>query len=124
MLYLLYMKDISKSYLSKKINKLNKKIHRAENQNDENKIWWRKMKLEKLQDKLPPFNYDEARQILKSEVGDTQFNQISNFTEPTIPTLPRFLAIFPDNSMESLSEDAAVIITESEPTPLVNSKIS
>ena len=26
-IYLLYMKDISKSYLSKKINKLNKKIH-------------------------------------------------------------------------------------------------
>ena len=31
------MKNISKSYLSKKINKLNKKIHRAEDQNDENK---------------------------------------------------------------------------------------
>ena len=46
------MKDISKSYLSKKINKLNKKIHRAENQNDENKIWWRKMKLEKLKHKM------------------------------------------------------------------------
>ena len=56
MLYLLYMKDISKSYLSKKINKLNKKIHRAEDQNDGNKIWWRKMKLEKLKYKLSKIN--------------------------------------------------------------------
>ena len=51
-LYLIYMKQISKSYLSRKINKLNKKIHRAEDQSDENKIWWRKMKLEKLKYKL------------------------------------------------------------------------
>ena len=51
-LYLRYMKEISKSYLSRKINKLNKKIHRAEDQSDENKIWWRKMKLEKLKNKL------------------------------------------------------------------------
>tara|TARA_Y100001970_G_scaffold16129_1_gene18143 strand:- start:3639 stop:3836 length:198 start_codon:yes stop_codon:yes gene_type:complete len=55
-LYLIYMKEISKSYLSKKINKLNKKIHRAEDQNEENKIWWRKMKLEKLKYKLKKIN--------------------------------------------------------------------
>ena len=46
------MKKTSISYLSKKINKLNKKIHRAEDQNEENKVWWRKMKLEKLTHKL------------------------------------------------------------------------
>jgi len=46
------MKQVDKSYLSQKINKLNKKIHRAEKQGDENKVFWRKMKLEKLQDKL------------------------------------------------------------------------
>ena len=46
------MKKISISYLSKKINKLNKKIHRAEDQNEENKVWWRKMKLAKLKDRL------------------------------------------------------------------------
>ena len=46
------MKNIDKAYLSKKINKLNKKIHRAEGQGDENKIFWRKMKLAKLKDKL------------------------------------------------------------------------
>ena len=45
------MKNIDKSYLSKKINKLNKKIHRAEEQGDENKVFWRKMKLNKLKDK-------------------------------------------------------------------------
>ncbi len=45
------MKQVDKSHLSKKINKLNKKIHRAEKQGDENKVFWRKMKLEKLQDK-------------------------------------------------------------------------
>ena len=49
-------KEISKSYLSKKINKLNKKIHRAESQNDDNKVWWRKMKLEKLKYKLNKIN--------------------------------------------------------------------
>ena len=46
------MKEITKSYLSKKINKLNKKIHRAEEQNENNKVLWRKMKLEKLKYKL------------------------------------------------------------------------
>ena len=45
------MKNIDKSYLSKKINKLNKKIHRAEEQGDGNKVFWRKMKLNKLKDK-------------------------------------------------------------------------
>ena len=51
------MKNIDESYLGKKINKLNKKIHRAEVQGDENKVWWRKMKLDKLKHKL--------KQILK-----------------------------------------------------------
>ena len=46
------MKEISKSYLSRKINKLNKKIHRAETQNEDNKAWWRKLKLNKLKDRL------------------------------------------------------------------------
>ncbi len=46
------MKKIDTTYLKKKINQLNKKIHRAERQGDENKIWWRKMKLEKLKEKL------------------------------------------------------------------------
>ena len=46
------MKEISKQYLKKKINKLNKKIHRAEDQDDYNKVWWRKMKLDKLKNKL------------------------------------------------------------------------
>ena len=55
--YIYYsMKEISKSYLSKKINKLNKKIHRAEIQDDDNKVWWRKMKLEKLKYKLNKIN--------------------------------------------------------------------
>ena len=46
------MKAITKQYLKRKINQLNKKIHRAEEQENENKIWWRKIKLEKLKDKL------------------------------------------------------------------------
>lgn len=46
------MKKINKSYLQKKINKLNKKIHRAESQEEENKVWWRKIKLNKLKEKL------------------------------------------------------------------------
>ena len=46
------MKKIDKTYLGKKINKLNKKIHRAESQGDDNKVWWRKMKLDKLKHQL------------------------------------------------------------------------
>ena len=46
------MKKIDAAYLSKKINQLNKKIHRAESQGNDNKTWWRKMKLSKLKHKL------------------------------------------------------------------------
>ena len=46
------MKKIDKTYLKKKINKMNKKIHRAEVQGDENKTWWRKLKLKKLKLKI------------------------------------------------------------------------
>ena len=49
---LIFMKNIDEAYLSKKINKLNKKIHRAKKQGDGNKVWWRKMKLSKLKLKL------------------------------------------------------------------------
>ncbi len=46
------MKIINVEYLKKKINQLNKKIHRAEVQGNNNKVWWRKMKLAKLKDRL------------------------------------------------------------------------
>jgi len=46
------MKEMGKSYIQKKINKLNKKIHRAESQREHNKAWWRKLMLSKLKDKL------------------------------------------------------------------------
>ncbi len=38
--------------------------------------------LEKLQDKLPPFNLGEAKNILKKEIGDKNFQQITNISEP------------------------------------------
>ena len=50
------MKIINAPYLKKKINQLNKKIHRAEERGNENKIWWRKIKLEKLKSKLKETN--------------------------------------------------------------------
>ena len=46
------MKKIDAAYLSKKINQLNKKIHSAKKQGNENKVWWRKMKFDKLISKL------------------------------------------------------------------------
>jgi len=46
------MKIIDPSYLRKKIHQLNKKIHRAEEQGNQNKVWWRKMKLNKLKERL------------------------------------------------------------------------
>ena len=38
--------------------------------------------LEKLQDRLPPFSFDEAKTILKNEVGDNQFFNILNISKP------------------------------------------
>jgi len=38
--------------------------------------------LEKLQDKLPPFNISEAKKILKEELGEKNFNEIKNLSEP------------------------------------------
>ena len=46
------MKKIDVAYISKKINQLNKKIHRAEEQGNDNKVWWRKMKFDKLISKV------------------------------------------------------------------------
>ncbi len=38
--------------------------------------------LEKLQDKLPPFDFEEAKRILKKEVGEDQFVKIIDISEP------------------------------------------
>jgi len=38
--------------------------------------------LEKLQDKLPPFSLNGAKNILKEELGEKIFSQILNFSEP------------------------------------------
>tara|TARA_A100001015_G_scaffold321551_1_gene452915 strand:+ start:3278 stop:4843 length:1566 start_codon:yes stop_codon:yes gene_type:complete len=38
--------------------------------------------LEKLQDKLPAFNSDIAKEILKKELGEKQFNNINELTDP------------------------------------------
>ena len=38
--------------------------------------------LEKLQDRVPPFSNDEAKDILKDELGEEMYNSILNFSEP------------------------------------------
>ncbi len=38
--------------------------------------------LEELQDKLTPFNINEAKNILRRELGDSNFSKISNLSEP------------------------------------------
>ena len=38
--------------------------------------------LVRLQDKLPAFNINEAKQILREELGENQFKNIRNFSEP------------------------------------------
>ncbi len=40
------------------------------------------IQLEKLQDRLPPFSNDKAKEILKKNLGEKVFNSIINFTEP------------------------------------------
>ena len=39
-------------------------------------------KLETLQDKLPPFSLEEAKKIVKKELGDEMFNSLINISEP------------------------------------------
>ena len=39
-------------------------------------------KLENLQDKLPPFSIDEAKEIIKKDLGEQTFNTIINLSEP------------------------------------------
>jgi len=38
--------------------------------------------LEKLQDKLPPFSINEAKQIVKKNLGQDMFQSIINFSDP------------------------------------------
>tara|TARA_Y100001970_G_scaffold256160_1_gene333598 strand:+ start:1788 stop:3356 length:1569 start_codon:yes stop_codon:yes gene_type:complete len=40
------------------------------------------IKLEKLQDRLPPFKKEEARSIIKKNLGDDQYKQIINLSDP------------------------------------------
>jgi len=39
-------------------------------------------KLENLQDKLPPFSNDEAKKIIKKELGENNYNLLLNISEP------------------------------------------
>ena len=39
-------------------------------------------KLENLQDKLPPFSLNQAKEIIKKDLGETTYNSIINLTEP------------------------------------------
>ena len=39
-------------------------------------------KLENLQDKLPPFSLNEAKEIIKKDLGKTTYNSIINLSEP------------------------------------------
>ena len=40
------------------------------------------IELEKLQDKLPPFDLTVAKNILRREIGEENYSQISNISEP------------------------------------------
>ncbi len=39
-------------------------------------------KLENLQDKLPPFHIEQAKEIIKKDLGDNTYNSIINLSEP------------------------------------------
>ena len=38
--------------------------------------------LENLQDKLPPFSLDKAKEIIKKDLGEDMYNSIINLSEP------------------------------------------
>ena len=38
--------------------------------------------LEKLQDRLPPFEMEKAKQILKNEIGQKQYDDIIELSKP------------------------------------------
>jgi len=42
----------NKDKLIQKINRLNKKYHRAKANNETKKLWWRSMKIKKLKERL------------------------------------------------------------------------
>ena len=43
--------------------------------------------LEKLQDKLPPFDIEIAKKILKKEIGEKQFSKIDSISQPIAAAL-------------------------------------
>jgi len=45
--------------------------------------------LEKLQDKLPPFQLEEAKNILRKELGKENFDKITNFSDSIAAALLR-----------------------------------
>jgi len=78
--------------------------------------------LEKLQDKLPPFDLSVAKKILKNELGQENFKQISNISEP-IAAASIAQVHFADINRSDQNEKVAIKILRPEIEKIFNEEL-
>ncbi len=78
--------------------------------------------LEKLQDKLPPFNTHEAKEILKKEIGKNYFDEIISIDEP-IAAASIAQVHFAKIKMNNLEKELAIKILRPNIHKIVNDEL-
>ncbi len=78
--------------------------------------------LEKLQDKLPPFSLAEAKSILRSDLGDNNFSNIINISEP-IAAASIAQVHFAKIKLENSNEEVAIKILRPNIEKLFNEEL-
>ena len=79
-------------------------------------------KLEKLQDKLPAFGIDEAKKILKKEIGNKFYNNILNVSDP-IAAASIAQVHFAKIKIDGIEKDLAIKILRPNIHTLVNEEL-
>ena len=78
--------------------------------------------LEKLQDKLPAFDLSIAKNIMKEELGDENFNQITNISEP-VAAASIAQVHFAQINIESKKKDVAIKILRPNIEKIFNNEL-